>query len=319
MFNYFKISINAFKESVREPIYFLMLLAALALIGSYPSAALFVFSEQLKLVVDSSMATSLIFGLIVAVLCASHTVAREMRNGTVLLLLSKPVSRWSFILGKITGIGAAITLFTLLCNLATIISVYIATDQFRLDWGIFLIYYGILIAICAVGMLFNFWRGSSFPEIATYAAALLIPIYAIVCVVTKERPTVSLQDLCYALILINFAVVAMSTIAVGFATKVDIVPNLSLCTIVFFLGLVSSYLFQRDTSSTFLNMIFKFCYAVLPNWQFFWLADAIAVNRPIPFSYVLDSFVYVVLYTAICSLWAVALFQNKEIAGDNRI
>ena len=83
MFNYFKITINTFKESVREPIYFLMLLAGLVLIGSYPSAALFVFSEQLKLVVDSSMATGLIFGLLIAVLSASHTVTREMRNGTV--------------------------------------------------------------------------------------------------------------------------------------------------------------------------------------------------------------------------------------------
>ena len=189
MFNYLKISINAFKESVREPIYFLMLLAALALIGCYPSAALFVFSEQLKLVVDSSMATSLIFGLIVAVLCASHTVSREMRNGTVLLLLSKPVFRWSFILGKITGIGAAVTLFTLLCNLATIVSVYIATDQFRLDWGIFVLYLGLLAAACAVGMLFNFWRGSSFPEVATYAATLLIPAYA-----RSEEHTSELQS-----------------------------------------------------------------------------------------------------------------------------
>ena len=319
MFNYLKISINAFKESVREPIYFLMLLAALALIGCYPSAALFVFSEQLKLVVDSSMATSLIFGLIVAVLCASHTVSREMRNGTVLLLLSKPVFRWSFILGKITGIGAAVTLFTLLCNLATIVSVYIATDQFRLDWGIFVLYLGLLAAACAVGMLFNFWRGSSFPEVATYAATLLIPAYAIICILTKERPMVSLPDLCCALILLHFAVVAMSTIAVGFATRLDIVPNLSVCTVIFFLGLVSSYLFQRDTGSAFLNLVCKFCYAVLPNWQFFWLADAIAVNRPIPFVYVVDGFVYVVLYLAICSLWAVAAFQNKEIAGDNRV
>ena len=86
MFNFFKITSNTFKESVREPIFFLMLFAALVLIGHYPSAALFVFSEQLKLVVDSSMATSLIFGLVAGVLCASHTVAREMRNGTVLLL-----------------------------------------------------------------------------------------------------------------------------------------------------------------------------------------------------------------------------------------
>jgi len=319
MFNYFKISINAFKESVREPIYFLMLLAALALIGSYPSAALFVFSEQLKLVVDSSMATGLIFGLIVAVLCASHTVAREMRNGTVLLLLSKPVYRWSFILGKITGIGAAVTLFTMLCNLASIVSIYIATDQFRLDWSIFLVYYGILIAVCAVGMLFNFWRGSSFPEVATYAATLLIPAYALFCVLSKEHPTLSLYALGYALILLVFSVVAMSTIAVGLATRLDVVPNLSVCTVIFFLGLVSSYLFQRDTGSGFLNVIFKFFYAVLPNWQFFWLADAVAVNRTIPFSYVVGSFVYVVLYIAICALWAVALFQNREVAGDNRV
>lgn len=316
MFNYFKITINTFKESVREPIYFLMLLAGLILIGCYPSAALFVFSEQLKLVVDSSMATGLIFGLIIAVLCASHTVTREMRNGTVLLLLSKPVYRWTFILGKITGIGIAVTLFTLLCNLATIISVYIATDQFRFDMAIFFTYFGLLAAVCAAGMIFNFWRGSSFPEIATYAATLLIPLLALYCILSQERPTISLSDLCCALVLLNFAVVAMSTISVVFATRLDVVANLSICTIVFFLGLVSSYLFQRETDSEFLNAIFAFCYAILPNWQFFWLADAVAVNRPIPFSYVVDSAFYIVLYVTICSMWAVAIFQNKEIAGD---
>ena len=316
MFNYFKITINTFKESVREPIYFLMLLAGLVLIGSYPSAALFVFSEQLKLVVDSSMATGLIFGLLIAVLSASHTVTREMRNGTVLLLLSKPVYRWTFILGKITGIGLAVTLFTLLCNLATITSVYMATDQFRFDMTIFYSYFGVLAAVCLIGMLFNFWRGSSFPEIATYAAMVLIPILAICCIVSQEEPTVSLKDLCCALVLLNFAVVAMSTISVVFATRLDAVANLSICTLVFFLGLVSSYLFQRETDSAFLNAVFSFFYAVLPNWQFFWLADAVAVNRPIPFSYVVDCAIYIVLYVAICSMWAVAVFQNKEIAGE---
>ena len=90
-------------------------------------------------------------------------------------------------------------------------------------------------------------------------------------------------------------------------------------TTVFFLGLVSSYLFQRQTDSELLNALFQFCYAVLPNWQYFWLADAVAVNRPIPFSYVVDSLVYVVLYVSICSMWAVAIFQNKEIAGDGRV
>ena len=87
---------------------------------------------------------------------------------------------------------------------------------------------------------------------------------------------------------------------------------------VFFLGLVSSYLFQRQTDSELVNVIFSTLYAVLPNWQFFWLADAIAVQRTIPYSYVVDAAIYVVLYVIILSMWAVALFQNKEVAGDTR-
>ncbi len=319
MFIYFKLAGHTFKESVREPSFCLMLLAALILIGLYPSAALFVFSEQLKLVVDSSMATSLVFGLIVGVLCSSHTVAREMRNGTVLLLLSKPVYRWTFILAKISGIVLAVTLFVALCNLATIISVYVAVDQFRMDMTVLWIYFGLVTLICAIGMVFNFWRGSSFPEVATYAGLLIIPVFAVICILTKEAPTLSLPDLGRALVLLNFAVIAMATISVVFATRLDVVPNLTVCSVIFFLGLISSYLFQHETDSGFLNAMNGFFYAVIPNWQYFWLADAIAVNRPIPGSYVIDCAIYVVMLVVICSLWAVAIFQNKEIAGDSRV
>ena len=56
---------------------------------------MFVFNGQAKMVVDSAMAATLVFGLVAAVVCAAHTVTREIRNGTVLLLLSKPVPRWA--------------------------------------------------------------------------------------------------------------------------------------------------------------------------------------------------------------------------------
>ncbi len=323
MFNFFKITFNTFKEAVREPVYFLMLFAALLLIGHTPAATLYVFSEQLKLVVDSSMATGLIFGLIVAVLSASYTVTREMRNGTVLLLLSKPVYRWTFVLGKITGISLAVTLFTLLCNLGTVIAVYIATDQFRVDMGIYYSFIGVVIASAFIGMAANYWRGCAFPEIATYAAAILIPITALVCILTKETPTLSMPDLYRALILINFSVIAMSTLAVVFATRLDIVANLSICAILFFLGLVSSYLFHgkfySELEPGLLKLLFDAIYAILPNWQYFWLADAIAVNRAIPWSYLGFAGLYMMLYVFVCAMWAVAIFQNKEIAGENRI
>ena len=318
MFNFFHIADNTFKESIREPIYFLMLLCGLILIGHFPSMALFVFSEQLKLVVDSSMATSMLFGLLAAVLCASHTVSREMRNGTVLLLMSKPVSRASFILAKIAGIVAAATLFTLICNMGAYVSVYIAVDQFRLDMTAYAMFFGVIALACLIGMVGNFWKGSSFSAVSTVAMAVLMPIFVIVCVATKDHPALEMKDLTMALILIQLAVIAMSTLAVVFATRLDMVANLTLCSVFFFLGLISGYLFSRDTGSEVLNMIFSIFYAIVPNWQYFWLADAIAGNRPIPAEYVLWAAGYVSVYVVVCVMWALAIFQNKEIAGDIR-
>ena len=318
MRNLFKIAVNAFRESLREPVYCLMLLAALLLIGHYPSAAIFVFSEQLKLVVDSSMATGLLFGLVVAVLCASNTVAREMRNGTVLLLLSKPVSRWSFILGKILGITAAAALFTLLCNLGCVISVFVATDQFRFEMPLYFGFLGIIAAGAAVGMFANFWRGSSFPEVCTYALTVMVTVMTVALLALRPPPSLVLADLFKALLMVNCAVVAMATIAVVAATRLDVVPNLCVCTAIFFLGLLSNHLFQRQTGSAVLDGLLSMLYSIFPNWQFFWLVDAVAVRKHIPMSYVWMALLYMAMYVALASLWAVAIFRNREAAGDSR-
>ena len=129
MLTIYKLSRNAFIECIREPIYFLMLISAMVLIGLFPTAALFVFREQLKFVIDSAMATTLVFSLVVVVICSAHTISREMKNGTVLLLMSKPVTRGAFVLSKILGILFSVTVFVLLCNAATLICVLIAKDR----------------------------------------------------------------------------------------------------------------------------------------------------------------------------------------------
>ena len=93
MLHLWRIAINSFREALREPVYFLMLFGALLLIGHYPWMTLFVFREQLKLVVDGAMATTMLFSLAVCVLCATSTVSREMRNGTVLFVfVSRSIS-----------------------------------------------------------------------------------------------------------------------------------------------------------------------------------------------------------------------------------
>ena len=321
MKNLFRIAFNAFRESLREPVYCLMLLASLLLIAFYPSCALFSFGDPLKLVIDSSMATGLLAGLVVAVLCASNTVAREMRNGTVLLLLSKPVSRWSFILGKILGVTAAVALFSLLCNLGCIVSVFVATDQFRFEQWIFIVFLAVIVVGALCGMAANFFRGSSFMEICTYALAVLLTLFAAALFVWGKAPKeVVMTDLIKALSLIGFACVAMATVAVTAATRLDVVPNMCVCTAIFFMGLLSSYLFRKfaDTESELLRQLLTVLYSIFPNWQFFWLADALAMKKHIPLSYVGMAALYMVLFVAIASLWAVVLFREREAAGDSR-
>ena len=318
MLNFFHIAKNTFTESIREPIFFILLITSLVLIGHFPSMTLFVFGDQIKLVVDSSMATVLMFGLFVAVMSSSHTVTREMRNGTVLLLLSKPVFRWTFILAKIAGIIFTVIVFVFLCNVGSIISLYIAKDQFRMDMGAYYIYFAILIASCIFGMVMNFMYSRSFASWTTLGIWILLPIYCAICLIFKEHPEIMLGSYMYALILLFFSVSTMAAITVVFATRLDLVANLTVCSIIFFLGLISSYLFQGDTGSPVLNFICRIFYAILPNWQFFWLADALATHKPIPASYLAWSALYVVLYIALCTIWAAVVFQNKELAKDTR-
>lgn len=319
MFNFFHIAKNTFRESIREPIFFILLITALVLIGHFPLVSLFVFSEQLKLVVDSSMATSMVFGLFAAILCVGHTVSREMRNGTVLLLMSKPVDRWSFIMAKICGTTLASVLFILLCNIATIISVYIAKDQFRFDMTIYFAYFGVLIACSLLGMIMNYLKAMPFPSVSFFALLVLLPLLLLGVYLFAEHPEMSLVNLGKALFLLFFSIIMMSTVSVVFSTRLDVVPNLVICSLIFFLGLLSNYLFQGNTSGvSFFALLSYVCYALLPNWQFFWMADALAGNQIIPASYLIWSGVYTVFYTILCSIWAVTLFMSCELAKDSR-
>ena len=317
MLNFFKIAANTFKESVREPIFALLLMCAVLLIANFPFVAIFVFYDQVKLVVDSSMATTMLFGLFAAVLCSSNTVSREMRDGTVLLLFSKPVFRSTFILAKIAGIMMASLLFVLVCNAASVVALYVAIDPFRVNFVLYYVLLGLLVLGAAVGMVLNFSKGSSFPAMMTIFMSIALPVMAVAVMIFKTvPPEIILSDFLLAITLLFFAVAAMATLTVVFATRLDMVSNLCVSSVLFALGLMSNYLFQPEVGT--LSLVKSVFYALLPNWQIFWLADALATRKNIPLEYLGYAAIYVLLYIGLCSMWAVLVFRDKEIARDSR-
>lgn len=317
MAQFYNVAKNSFRECLREPIFFILLVSALGLIGMFPTFSMFVFREQIKLVIDSAMATTLVFGLVVAVLAASHTVAREMRNGTVLLLMSKPVQRWSFILAKIAGTLCALTVFVFLCNLASLVSLRVAKDQFQLDYMAMFLYYLIIALSTVIGLARNYLSQVSFASNAVFSLLVMMPILVVSLYFIPINGQIGALnfEVVPALILIVFAIWAMGTITVALSTRLDMVPNLTVCAIIFSAGLMSNYFFGESAETSVFGFLI---YAIIPNWQFFWMADALASNQTIPTLYIFWAFIYILLYMGVCSIIAIALFHEKELASDSK-
>src|SRR5580692_11689308 len=106
------IAANAFMELVRQPV-FLLLMTCSAVFEIFLAAPYyFAFGDEPKLVKNSTLAVTLLVGLLGAVLSASASLAREIRSGTALAVLSKPVGRAGFLLAKYLGLAAGLTLLT---------------------------------------------------------------------------------------------------------------------------------------------------------------------------------------------------------------
>ena len=327
MFTIFRLSMNACRECLREPVYCLMLLAALIMIGLFPYFSMFVFRQQIRLVCDSSMATTMLFGLFAAVLCSARTISREMKNGTVLLLMSKPVSRFSFVISKVCGILISLTIFVLVCNAATWLSVLIAKDQFRLSTPLLCWYFGAICLAALYGGIRNFISQKSFSSNAVAAMAVLFPVIALVTQIIRDR-TVSeyikadtesymqADVLLPALCMLFFAVWIMGVISSALATRMEIVGNLMMCLLIFLTGMVLHYFAARLFGTGSAGALV--CTSLVPNWQIFWMADVLANRVHIPASYFVWTMVYSALYCAAWIGWAFFLFQDSELARDTR-
>src|SRR6202451_645417 len=112
MRQFLTIAINAFMELVRQPVFLLLMTGSLAFEMFLAVPYYFAFGDEPKLVKNSVLAIMLLAGLFGAVLSASASLAREIRSGTALAVLSKPVGRANFILAKYAGLCLALTLLT---------------------------------------------------------------------------------------------------------------------------------------------------------------------------------------------------------------
>jgi len=226
------------------------------------------------------------------------------------------VQRPVFILAKILGILLALVVFCFLTSLATLIAVRVAKDQFRLDNTALAIYFAAIALSCAIGGAYNYVTRSSFTMAAVMTMLVVLPLAAVIIYfvpVEGKRVGFSWQ-IVPALVLILYSVWAMGTLATALSTRFEFVSNLSICSVIFVIGLMSDYLFGRLAK---VSWFFAALYACIPNWQLFWMADALAAHKHIPLEYVALGGVYIALFVALFVVLAVTMFWNREVGTQS--
>jgi ABC-type transport system involved in multi-copper enzyme maturation permease subunit len=279
----------------------------------------FAFGDEPKLVENSTLAVMLLAGLFGAVLSASASLAREIRTGTALAVLSKPVGRAQFLLAKYTGLAAALTVLTYVNLVGVALASWMSYDAYgKIDLvALGIVAAGVVLAYGLAGFS-NFFLRRPFVSDAVLALVVLVTLAAfIVFQFTEQRQSVGVEAevdwrLVPAGILVLFALWVLAAIALACSTRLDTIPTLVICSAFFLIGLMSDYFFGRraETGEWWASTL----YTVIPNWQLFWFADALSMGKStFQWTYVGKAFAYAVAYAGAALAIGTALFEEREL------
>ena len=114
-------------------------------------------------------------------------------------------------------------------------------------------------------------------------------------------------------ILILFALWILAALALACSTRLDTIPTLAVCSAFFLIGLMSDYLLGQRAAAG--NWWASTLYTIIPNWQLFWLADALDMGKStFHWHYVAKAFAYTVGYAGAALAVGTALFEERELS-----
>jgi len=316
---------NTFTEAIRQPIYVVLLIGVILLLVLAQQWAAYTLSDDNKLLIDMGLSSLLLFGTALAAFIATGVISREVDNKTVLTVISKPVGRPVFIVGKYLGVMLALSLAFWIWAAVFLLTVRHKVMQTAADpidgpvLGFGLAALGIAVVVAVFGNYFYQWVFAS-----TFAVLLAVTLALAMVGVLVVGPDWQFQSILHefsadghfaggqiliALLLVLEALWMIGAVAVAASTRLGQVMTLLICLAVFVLGGMSDWLFGRlaDTSA-----IAAALYRAVPNIQPFFLADALTQNSTVTLGYVGLTAAYAALITVALLALAVALFQTRE-------
>jgi ABC-2 type transport system permease protein len=150
------IAVNTFKESARNKMFYLLVFFGIFFALSSKLISFLTLGDSLKVLKDTGLAAINFFCVLIAIFTGINLVYKEIEKRTVYNILSKPVSRDEFIIGKFLGL--ALTMLVALGSMAVIFFFFVALSGGGFDLRIILYFFMLfleLLVIVAISLLFS--------------------------------------------------------------------------------------------------------------------------------------------------------------------
>lgn len=115
------IAINAFREAIRDKILYNLLIFTVVIIAASVLLGRLTIGQDQRVIKDIGLASMSLFGVLIATFVGTSLVHKEIRRKTIYNILSKPIHRYEFVLGKCCGL--LLTMFVNLVIMAVVLFV----------------------------------------------------------------------------------------------------------------------------------------------------------------------------------------------------
>lgn len=275
-------------EITRRPFYYVLLGIAAVFIVASKLLTLFAFYWEMNLVREMGMATITLWGLIIVVINSLLVVTRELEDRTALTLLSKPLTRSDFLLGKYLGLVASLVPGMLVLGGTLFVTLYfMAAPNLPVS-----------DAIVARGV-----EQGTGPFATTLRATWEHFFLAQGAVVLEGT-------------LLSFLQAAiLAALAVSFAAFFPMVVTVGAVLLLFVLGNMSGYMVDSVSrlEAAPLTLATRAIAYVMPNLGYFNLQTYFSEGRIISLAYMGTVGVYAALYVSVVFLASCSLFRNREV------
>ena len=306
------VALAAYREGWRQPMFWLVIGFGLILTWVAVILPYFTFGDDYKMMKQIGFDIIMLAGVLFGVLAASISISEEIEGRTAITVMSKPINRRQFLLGKFLGIVMA-------CGGMSLILAW------NLNWALL-----VMPEFDAIN------KDRAYDAMPEQAKQMMAPWFE--SAVGVGGPAQRIADgaskwfgesFAHSFgVLLGFGqVMILVGVATALATRLPFVANLVLCLVVYFLGHLAPVVVKvtekmsDDGGSTGVRLIKFFGNlfdTLLPALEFFNMGPAIVRETPLDLwsfvFYVLTVFGYAVLYTVIALLVGLLLFEDRDLA-----